>query len=122
MDSLKAQLKFLPTNSSSNFIVISPSTFNHPSVSKIAVFASSDSQSYTQMAVGADPPNRAGHAQLQTALPRLFPTSCCCRSAPTHQPELFSFGLMRFLQVPVAFVQQIRPILVLLKLHPPSAH
>lgn len=77
MDSLKAQLKFLSTNSSSSFTVISPSTFDDPSVSKIAIFASSGSQPYTQTAVGADPPNRAGQAQLQTVLPRLFPTSCC---------------------------------------------
>lgn len=96
MDNIKAQLKFSSTISSSDFILISPSTFDHPSASKRAIFGSSSSQSCLRMAVSADPPDRAGQAQPQTLLLGLL---LICKSALTHQPELFRFGLMHFLQM-----------------------
>lgn len=114
MDGSKAQLKFSPTNSSSNFIAISPSTCDHPSVSKIAIFASSSSRSYL-----------TGQAELNRKLcsPGCFLPAAVdlqiCSGTPARARRVWADAFLT--GVTLAFIRQIRPVLVLLKLHPPSA-
>lgn len=67
MDSLEAQLKLSPTNTSSDFIV--SSTFDQPSVSTVAMFVLPAPASE---AAGADPHSWAGQAPPQTLLPGGF--------------------------------------------------